>query len=702
MKKHLERLRIFLLISLYFAAVQPLAAQVKPAQNPEGEWSLKVYRYPSSELLGGFVSNEQGQLTAPALPAANANEEEIAKFMRRSHFVVDQHLKIMGVTLPPGSLALFDPKNKTLALRSTGLAHERMTALASEVERAMPKLVSINAQIVEAESSVVNEAVKQVKTQADHSAALAALDALVSQKKAIYVGDLHVETRSGTRVSLDRGEGRTYISEMTVDESRRSSTASEERTAGTRLELEPTIGADGETMELNYSLEHHYRAPHEHWDKISAAGESVVETPNIDFHKAQVTTGITLLGGMTKLIGIWKPEEVAEPERAGHLQAAFLKAHIVSLLPALDTRVEQLLRTYGEKIEKTPTTPPPEPPGATKGIITRSFHIPEDLLTNNGGDAAAAAADPFAAGAAPPAPMVNEARLTMRITAVEILKSKGIPFPEGSSANYKPTTGELLVRNTPENMKLVENYIATLKLRAPRNLAMTVHIVEADAATLRRLAASTAAITDHSAAWQEVEQGVAQNKMRLLRSAFVESKSGIRSTFESGRELTYVVGTETSGQILKSENSSTPSSGDKDAKTSQTNISKVQISQGAPSHFSSNIEMRSIGFRFEMEATTGYSEPDVVELTTVINYDYANPVVTDSSGQPDARTIRPLNHSIQFHRAQCTVGTTIASGKPRLLSIWKPEGTPEFDKADVLQAAFLCIDVVPVERAAKP
>lgn len=699
MTKYLAPLRIFLVTSLCFTAALPLPAQdkAKPEQNADGEWSLRVYRYPSSELLGGFVSSEQGQLTPPALPAVNASADDIAKFLRRSHFVFDQHLKMKSVTLPPGSLAAYDPKNKTLALRSTGLTHERMAALAAEAERMMPKLVNINVQILEAEKAAVNEAAKLVKAQADHAAAWSLLDALVSEKKATYVGDLRMETKSGTRSTVFRGEGRTYVTEMTVDEARRSSTATEQADAGTRLELEPTIGADGETMELTYSLKHHYRAPQEHWDKISATGERAVETPNIDFYNAHVTTGITMLGGMTKLLGIWKPEDVAEPERAGHLQAAFLKAHIVSLLPALDTRVEQLLRAHGEKIEKTPTAPPPEPPGATKGIITRSFHITEELLTM--GDTApvpAAAADPFAsAGAA--APMANEARLTMRITAVEILKSKGIPFPEGSSANYKPSTGELLVRNTPENMKLVEDYIASLKLHAPHNLATTVHIIEADAATIRRLAASTATTTDHTAAWQEVEKGVAENKIRILRSAFLESKSGVRGTFESGRDFIYV--TETSSSAL--EHSTSNSSNDKEAKTTQTNVSSVHVSNGAGPLFSSAAEMRRVGLRFAVDGTVGSSEPDAVELTTEIIYDYANPVITDSSGQPDAKTIRPLNHSVQFHQAQCTLGTTIAGGTYRLLSVWKPEGTPEFDKADVLQAAFLSIDIVPVERAEK-
>ncbi|WP_395737754.1 hypothetical protein [Prosthecobacter sp.] len=703
MMKYLDPLRFFLFASLCFTAALPLSAQdkAKPAPSAEGEWSLRVYRYPASELLGGFVSSEQGQLTAPAMPPANANEEEVAKFIRRSHFVLDQHLKIAGVTLPPGSLAVFDPKNKTLALRSTGLTHERVAALAAEAERMMPKLISINVQILEAEAATVNEAVKQVKAQADHAAAWSALDALVSQKKASYVGDLRMETKSGTRSSLVRGEGRTYVTEMIVDEERRSGIAMEEREAGTRLELEPTIGADGETIDLTYSLEHHYRPPQEHWDKISAAGEKLVESPNIDFHNAHVVTGITLLSGMTKLLGIWKPEDLAEPERASHLQAAFLKAHIASLLPALDTRVEQLLRTHGERIEKTPSAPPPEPPGATKGIITRSFHITDALLTMGDSGGAAAASDPFAAaGAAPAAPMANEARLTMRITAVEILKSKGIPFPEGSSANFKPSTGELLVRNTPENMKLVEDYISSLKQYAPRNLATTLHIIEADAATIRRLAASTAATTDHTAAWQEVEQGVAQNKIRLLRSTFLESKSGNRSSFESGRELIYVTETSSDAQ----ERSARPAvhNDDKEAKTTQNNISNIHVTNGRSPRFTSAAEMRRVGLRFEMEGTVGYSEPDAVELTTNICYDYASPVISDNAGQPDAKTIRPLNHSIQVHQAQCTVGTTLASGTHRLLSIWKPEGTPEFDKADVLQAAFLSIDIVPVERSKKP
>ncbi|HBJ84568.1 MAG TPA: hypothetical protein DDZ88_11995 [Verrucomicrobiales bacterium] len=690
MMKHLNTILVLTLIACSSLIHGQTAA--KP-----GDWSIQVYRYPATELIGGFVSSEHGQLTPPSLPDSSAKEEDILSFMKRSHFVMNEHLKAAGITLPPGSLAVFDPKNKTLALRSTRLAHERMTALAAQAERSMPRHVNLGVQIIEADTLAVREAVKQITTKTDHAAAWTMLDAMVTQGKAVYVGSLRLETKSGIRATVHRGEGRLYISEVDVDEEKRSNTAMEERRAGTILELEPVIGADGETLELTVSLEHHHGPPLEHWDKINAAGERLVETPGIDFHLAHVTTGITMLSGMTKLLGIWKPEGNKEPERANHLQAAFLKAHIVTLLPALDARVEQLLKQHGEKVEITPAAPPPEPPGATKGIITRSFHITEDLLTM-GGSAPASAADPFAAGgAAPAAPMANESRLTIRITALEILKSKGIPFPEGSSANYTPSTGELLVRNTEENMKLVEAFIASIKQYAPRNIIMTLHVIEADAAAIRQLEQSTAATTDHTAAWRAIEQDAAQNKIKILRSALLEMKSGMRSAFITGREFAHVIETGTSEN--RSSNTASTNGSDKDAKT--TNVTNIHVSSGGNAQFSSAAEMRLVGLRFEIEPTVGY-DASSVELNYSIEYDYAEPGVVETAPQPDAKTVRPLNRNLQFHQAKLTTGTTMADGTSRLLGIWKPEGTAELDKADVLQAAFLSLDVVPVERVKKP
>lgn len=698
--------RRLLLTLVPLVCVLQLRAQ-QPAA-PSADWSVQVYRYPAPELIGGFVSSEHGQLTPPRLPAKDAKEDDVLAFIRRSHFVVDQHFKGIGITLPAGSLAVFDPVNKTLALRSTRLTHERLAAQSAQAERNMPRHVHFNLQIIEAESAAVQEAAKTIRTQTDHHAAWKMLDTLVTQGKATHVGSLRLETKSGTRAAVERGEQRLYFSEVAVDESKRSSTASETRRVGTVFEVEPTIGADGETIELTFSLEHHHGPPLLHWDKINASGERTVETPCIDFHPAKVTTGVTLLSGMTKFIGLWKPEGNPEADRAGRLQAAFLKTNIVTLLPALDSRAEQLLKQHGEKVEKTPTTPPSEPPGATKGIITRSFHITEELLTMDdssydyGGAAAAAPADPFgapaAAAAAATAPMINESRMTMRITAVDILKSKGIPFPEGSSANYSPATGELLVRNTVENMRLVEEFLVSRRSRAPRNVMLTLHIVEAPAATIRKLEEDTATVTDHTAVWSAIEQQAAPNNIKILRTALIETKSGVRCSFTTGREFMHVLSAETSAVETSSKSNSTPASDSKAG--GSTHVTHVQVATGTGASFSPYLEMQHVGLSLEVEPVVGRDVSEI-DLTYQLKYDYAEPKVEEVAPPEDAKLIRPLNSSIQFHQAVLTTGTTMANGTSRLLGIWKPEGTAELDKADVLQAAFLTLDAVPVVRQEK-
>ena len=675
--------RILASIALLLTAVT-LSGQ----EAPKNDWSIQVYRFPNPELLGGFISRESGLLKSPTLPPLNADAEAIAAYLKRSHFVFAANLMPEGIVLPPGSLAAFDPANKTLAIRTTRQAHERIASLATRIERNRSKSVNFSLQILESDSKAVRDAVKLASAKADHTAALKSLEV-----KSVSIAHLRLETKSGTRATVESGEQRLFISEMSLDDDNRSSTAMEERRAGTRFEVEPTIGPDGETIDLVVNMEHHHGPPQDHWDAINTAGEKVIESPLTDFKVANITSGLTMLSGMTKLLGIWKPEGEKDAAAGERLQVAFLRAHIVTLLPALDNRVEQLLRTHGDKVEKTPTAPPAEPVGATKGIITRTFQVSEDVLTMDDVPASAAggapAADPFAA--APP----NESRMMVRITAMEILKSKGIPFPEGSSATYTASTAELLVRNTAANMKLIESFIDSRKQHAARTITATWHVIEGDAATIRKLEQETAAITDHSVAWLAVEQAVAANQIKILRSVFVEGKGGNRSAFTTGREFLYTTGTDAS--VTQSTSSATPSK-EPDAKAAPNSHIHVNVTTGGPVIYSSSADMRQVGIQVEMEGVIGYEDPSAIDLNYSIGYDYAPPTATTTQAPADQKVIRPLDRRVKFHQAKVSTSTSIASGAPRLIGTWKPEGTADFAAGDKLQAAFLLMHIVPVER----
>ena len=58
------------------------------------------------------------------MPPVNASNGEIEIFLKRSHDVIKDYLIQQGVTLPPGSLASYDPASSTLALRAMAVVHD--------------------------------------------------------------------------------------------------------------------------------------------------------------------------------------------------------------------------------------------------------------------------------------------------------------------------------------------------------------------------------------------------------------------------------------------------------------------------------------------------------------------------------------------------------------------------------------------------
>ena len=110
-------------------------------------------------------------------------------------------------------------------------------------------------------------------------------------------------------------------------------------------------------------------------------------------------------------------------------------------------------------------------------MITRSYRVPPDFIQNSATSAAAAApaADPFAAnaGAAPAGGLSIK-----RMGAKEFLESRGVQFPEGSSASFSAGTSTLVVRNTVPNMEMVEGLVEQSMKTAPKLVTVTVRMLE--------------------------------------------------------------------------------------------------------------------------------------------------------------------------------------------------------------------------------
>jgi general secretion pathway protein D len=118
----------------------------------------------------------------------------------------------------------------------------------------------------------------------------------------------------------------------------------------------------------------------------------------------------------------------------------------------------------------------------TTVLIQKSYKVPPGFITRiatQGGDASAIA----------PAPGEGSGGALRggRVDAIEFLKASSVPFPEGASATYLPTTSRLIVRNTPENLDLIETIIEESTRGGPTQVEIEAKFVEISQNNLKEL-----------------------------------------------------------------------------------------------------------------------------------------------------------------------------------------------------------------------
>jgi len=121
--------------------------------------------------------------------------------------------------------------------------------------------------------------------------------------------------------------------------------------------------------------------------------------------------------------------------------------------------------------------------GADEGLEARTYRVPPDFLTaatGEGGDDVAAN-DPFA-------PEPDDGGLVARrLSAEEVLKSRGVSFPPGASASFSPGDSTLRVNNTPTNHLIVEQIVSLLAEQEPTAVVVEVKVIRTQQQRLREL-----------------------------------------------------------------------------------------------------------------------------------------------------------------------------------------------------------------------
>ena len=408
-----------------------------------------------------------------------------------------QILEAVGITFPEGASASFNPLTSLLTVTNTQPNLDLVEAY-TESGHHSPATVAYTITVIEGPGELIREANAKASQTANAAPALAKLLDLAKTLdfKVRVVGDAFLETKSGTRANLEAVCEHSYPTGFTLDAKSRASVAKETHQIGLHLEIEPTVGADGATIETTLSLKLNAAPPTQLQINVNdpLTGHAA-EFPVTDIPGTQITTGLSIRAGTTKLIGVTK--SIGTPhENADILCAVFLTASL--------RRTEALPPSQ-------PKVPPPSaiPPGMTFAAL----HAPDGLF------------DEILHG-------------TKHLTLQAWMAQSGVTFPTGSILEHRD--GILRCVNTPDSIAFIMAVLDQKLSVCPKTVALTLHTLEAPAPLLRALTRQTLASADDSKMFAAVEAAVARGEATFINSSFVETKSGTRAIHQAACEHRYL------------------------------------------------------------------------------------------------------------------------------------------------------------------
>jgi general secretion pathway protein D len=120
------------------------------------------------------------------------------------------------------------------------------------------------------------------------------------------------------------------------------------------------------------------------------------------------------------------------------------------------------------------------------GFISSTVNVGVSALTKGATKAGGAAAAPGGTGKDTQESTGGQL-LVNREGAREFLESQGVPFPPGASANFLPQSSRLIVRNTIDNLELVDALVEQASVAGPKQVEIESKFVEITQNNLKEL-----------------------------------------------------------------------------------------------------------------------------------------------------------------------------------------------------------------------
>ena len=233
-----------------------------------------------------------------------------------------------------------------------------------------------------------------------------------------------------------------------------------------------------------------------------------------------------------------------------------------------------------------------------------------------------------------------------KVSAKDVLESIGIPYPEGASAFYDPESSELIVRNTRENLALVQVYVDQISVDPyPSKIAIRTEIYEVTPLQALQLQESAQAEADHKPERDAALRAVHDGKAKLVASHSLVTTSAQRAKIE-------------------------------DVATMAMLAPKVDEKTGAKIE---EMVEHHYGTILEAEPNVG-ADGFTIMMNIALEHHTAEPELVPTPGGREKS---------KFHEKSIQTNVNLYTGGYVLLTTWKPTGKPEYANGESVHVVFV-------------
>lgn len=332
-------MKLAILFVLAFCYLPCLNAQDKsaeaPAEPPKKEQSLYTKKYTVPTTFFRWL--EKGPTTPSSDPFATPEQRGKGK-----RVTPEEGLASLGiVTGTDGVSAVFNTAIATLVLRGTEKHHEILTAALKNFATNSEKQIHIIVEFIEVEHLDFSDWLLDNKMSGDGTELRKVVQEWVRDKEGTILETAMITARSGQRAKTESGDEYIYPTKVSPPDLPSTLTLSdkakmpivaahpsdfETRNLGVTLEVDPVLGSDNTTIDLNLAPEIIKLNGHSEWFSEESQDELKIRMPI--FHRMKVTTQVTLLDGRYVLAGSCRPLPDEKSKRDDAMVLLFIRADI--------------------------------------------------------------------------------------------------------------------------------------------------------------------------------------------------------------------------------------------------------------------------------------------------------------------------------------------------------------------------------------